>query len=52
MANDNKKSQVITFRINSTERRKLLEEAETADVSISEYIRSKVFKEEKEGKNE
>lgn len=48
MANDNKKSQVVTFRINSTERRKLLEEAETADVSVSEYIRSKVFKEEKE----
>lgn len=49
MGNDNKKSQVVTFRINSIERRKLLEEAEKADVSISEYIRSKVFKEEKEG---
>ena len=52
MVNDNKKSQVVTFRIDSTERRKLLEEAETADVSVSEYIRSKVFKEENEGKNE
>ena len=52
MANDNKKSQVVTFRIDSTERRKLLEESEAADVSVSEYIRSKVFKEEKEAASE
>ena len=44
MANDNKKSQVVTFRIDSTERRKLLKEAEKADVSVSEYIRAKCLR--------
>lgn len=46
MKGDTRKSQVITFRIDNYEHVKLLTEAKKNQMSISEYIRDKVFKED------
>lgn len=50
MKGDTRKSQVITFRIDDYEHVKLLTEAKKNQMSISEYIRDKIFKEEGDDK--
>lgn len=48
MISDTKKKQIITFRIDDDEHSRLLEEARKNNMNTSEYIRDRIFKEEKE----